>query len=286
MARAHLDAGPEEIVRRERDCRAEALDLKRPRQLTADAAQHSLRSKDGERQVGEQRHTDRERRTDDPLSPAATTPDVSDGERKQDDGIQLRRDRCTKQAVAEPVPVVHERGEREGREHRRPEVEARQDHRPDRERRERDERERPEAEAETSSRERDRDDHAATAERHQPLEDDAEVRVRERRREKHGQCAGRVLDCEVAVGHLTCLHRLAVALVDGRVDDLLTLVEADVDHTPRDEEQQHGERRAREVRGSSGHGRAARRSRRGRTTGGRGRTSASARARTRRSTPR
>ena len=121
------------------------------------------------------------------------------------------------------------------------------------------------------------------------------------------QRARRVLDREVAVGHLAVVHRRAVPLVDRRVDDRVVGEEAAVEHSPADEEERrrderrrHGESRvspSRRARGQrchlrepavrAGGGAPARRRRRtGRTTGCRGRTSASGSARSRSGAPR
>jgi hypothetical protein len=63
-----------------------------------------------------------------------------------------------------------------------------------------------------------------------------------------GQRAGRILELEIAVRDLSSRNRIAVALVDGRVDQLLVLVEADVQQRPRDDE----ERDRHERRGDDG----------------------------------
>ena len=62
---------------------------------------------------------------------------------------------------------------------------------------------------------------------------------------EHRQRTGRILELEIAVRDLSVRDRIAVALVDRRVDQLLVLVEADVQERPRDDE----ERDRRERRG-------------------------------------
>ncbi len=244
--------------------------------------EHAARCEEQEREVDGDDNTDGERRAHERLAAAAPAPHVGDGQREEDSGVELRRDRRAEQDVTEAKPVVEKRRERERREHRGPEVEAREDDRPDRERRERDERERPEAEPELPRGQRDCNDQPPAAERHQPLERAAVVHVGERGSEKDGQRARRVLDAEVAVRNLAVRHRLAVGLVHRRVDDLVALVEPEVQQGPREREENERRRDLREVRLPSGHVRRARRPRRGRTTGCRDRTSASARAGTRR----
>jgi len=63
-------------------------------------------------------------------------------------------------------------------------------------------------------------------------------------KEEDGEGPRRVLDREVAVGHLAAEHRLAVALVGRRVDDLVSVVEADVEEPPGDEEDGRPDRRS------------------------------------------
>ena len=205
--------------------------------------------------------------------------------------------------MPEAKPSRDERGERGRDERRGPEVEPRQDDRAERERGEGDEAERSDQarppRPERDERDRDADDHRLAEEGHQRLEADAErlrARIAERGNGEHGQRARRVLEREVAVGQLPVVDLRAVALVDRRVDDRVVRVEATVQHGPADEEEHdRGERRRDRESGVSRPGRALglrchseeqpaaagagpgrRRRRRGRTTGCRGRTSASA----------
>ena len=63
---------------------------------------------------------------------------------------------------------------------------------------------------------------------------------------ENGQRTRRVLHTEVAVGNVAARDRVPVPLVDGRVEDLLVLVEADVQQRPGAREQRDGDERRRD----------------------------------------
>jgi hypothetical protein len=68
------------------------------------------------------------------------------------------------------------------------------------------------------------------------------ARSDERRRSEYRQRRRRVLDAEVAVGDTTPMHdRIAVALVDRRIEERTALVEAVVERAEGDEEGRRGE---------------------------------------------
>src|SRR5207247_7481900 len=98
---------------------------------------------------------------------------------------------------------------------------------------------------------------------------------------EHRQRAGRILQIEVAVGHLPVRNRIPVALVNRRIEDLLP-VEARMEQRPRpgedrDRDERRGPRRTlrRQVLGGGDYSMTALRTRRtGRDTRRRGRTRA------------
>ena len=63
--------------------------------------------------------------------------------------------------------------------------------------------------------------------------------LREPGQREHGQGARRILELEVAVRHLPVRDLVPVPLVDGRVQDLLVPVEADVQQGPGADEERH-----------------------------------------------
>jgi hypothetical protein len=137
----------------------------------------------------------------------------------------------TERPEPEPEPSLHEQGERRGCQKRGPEVEASEDDRTEEKRGDCHEHRRP-------RRERRDDEHEPDAEaRDQPFEPAAVVRLPDRRQDEHRQRGRRILDLEVAIRKLAVEDRLAVPLVDGRVDDLVALVEALVEQRPGDDEE-------------------------------------------------
>ncbi len=69
---------------------------------------------------------------------SAASPDPHEGERNEDDRVQLHGDRGGEQDGAEPVPAREQRRGRSGRERRRPEIETALDDRAEEHRRGRD----------------------------------------------------------------------------------------------------------------------------------------------------
>ena len=195
--------------------------------------------------------------------------------------------------MTEAQPSRDERGECHRNERRRPEIEATEDHRAQQKWSDCCKAERgPDVCRATSECAQD-DGHGSkrrrTAQPHERLEGASEAcrhflvatGFRKPREGEDRQRAGRVLDPEVAVGNLSVSDRIAVALIYGRIDQLLLLVEADMQQSPRDDEERdrregrghHGTLRRR-LRPARGHSRAEHRRRTGRTTGCRARTSA------------
>ena len=157
-------------------------------------------------------------------------------------------------AEREPVAAGQERRDRRGDERGRPEVEARQHDRAERERRERDER------AAATATGRDRPGRARARRRRAPIAAAPQQRHEEperavvvglggaardhqRRQREHGQRRRRILDREVAVWDLAVGHRVAVALVDRRVDDQVVGVEPVVQRRPHGREHEHRDER-------------------------------------------
>ncbi len=93
----------------------------------------------------------------------------------------------------------------------------------------------------------DRRDRGCAADSHQALE---EPRIGlevlrpygQRRGDEDGQGSGRILDGEVAVGHLSALDLVAVSLVDRGVEQQAVRVEAVMEHPPGRQERRDRER--------------------------------------------
>ena len=100
--------------------------------------------------------------------------------------------------------------------------------------------------AEPGQRQCDEEQRACGAGEHERLEHPpiAGVGVGEKRRDhEDGQRAGRVLDAEVRVRHVTVLHAIAVALVDRQVADLVAREEElGMHEAPRHREDDEGGR--------------------------------------------
>ena len=130
-------------MRCEVERRAEALDLQRPRELSADAVRDAA-GRNGEEREEDERDDRREQaEADECLAPAPPTPDVGRSHGDENGRVELHRDRRTEHAEAETVALVDERGECARNEHRRPEIEAGEDDRAEEEREAGDEREHP-----------------------------------------------------------------------------------------------------------------------------------------------
>ena len=114
--------------------RAEALDLEGARELAADAVDEPARRDHQEREHDHSEHRGEDAQADEGLAAVTPAPDVRDRDGEQHGGVELHRHGRTERAEAEPVPIVHERGERAGHERRRPEVEAGQHDRAEEER--------------------------------------------------------------------------------------------------------------------------------------------------------
>ena len=296
------------MVRGEQQRRAEALDLQRTRRLPDDAVPDAVRREREERDDDHGHDRRCRAQAEQRLAPAARTPDVGDRRRDHDRREGLGRDPEPERGEPEPLPPGQHRREPGHRQEGRPEVVAVEDHRAERERREREEAERRRRPlgrgTELAQRHRHRRQRADPAERHQDLElavVEREARLADRRDAERRQRARRVLDREVAVGHVAVRDRRAVAVVLDRVEDQVVLVPAPVEQRHRDEKEpgrsdEEPPRLSRrrpalgedaQVALGRGHeaarrpARARRRRRTGRTTAGRGRTSASARARSR-----
>ena len=297
------------MVRGEEEGGAEALDLQRSRRLDPEAVPDAVRGEHEERHP--RRGDDREQQpaADERLTPPEAPPDVDERQRHEHGRVELRGDGSTEREVPEPEPPAEERSESCGGQRGRPEVEPREHDRPQRDDGERGEPENGEHPAppctERDERNRQADHDHLAEERHLELEPAAKrvpVGAAERGQREHGQRARWIFEREVPVRHLPRVDRRAVALVDGRVDDPVVREEPAVEHAPADQEQRarderrregearlsrpgraHAQRRhAPEPSPRAGGGRPARRRpRRGRTTGCRGRTSASASARSR-----
>ena len=221
----------------------------------------------------------------------APPPDVGRGHGNEHGRIELHRDRSAEHAEAETVAPVDEGGERAGDERRRPEVEAGEHDRAEQEREAGGEREHehgpgPRGPQAPRARRPVRSTMAApqaAISHSKASRKPSSSSLSKRRQHERRECAGRVLGTDVAIRHRTVLDRIAVALVDRDVDDLALVVPRRVQDAPRrQKERRRGDRRELSEPSRTGHvGRGPRRRRRGRTTGCRDRTSASARARIR-----
>ena len=299
----------------EQERRAEALDLQRAAQLARDAVPEPGRGDDQEREHPGGEHSGEPAARDQRLPPAFPPPDVDERERDDHARPQLCRDADAEESKPEPRPPAHERGHPARADRGRPEIEAGKHHGAQRERRQARKGEhahRPrESGAQAAESERESDQAEASRDEHQgfeqpPVRVEARRRVPDRGRREHRKRAGRILDAEVPVGHLSGRDPVPVLDVDRRVDDLRLREEPAVKRSPRrDQEQETDDERRSGRRGLSRSGRArgarchsapapparagarpaasaSRPPRTGRTTGCRGRTSASARARSRR----
>src|SRR5258708_2129580 len=185
-------------MRSDEQRRAEALDLQRPRRLPHDAVPHAARREDEERQDDDRDDSGREAETQERLTPSARAPDVRKRNGDQHRRPDLHGDARAEQSVPEAYAAGDERRERPGRKRRRPEVEARQHHRPEQQRRDRRERERAvqtcARRTESGQRDRERDERGCAADPHQRTER-AVVRVEvalvaERRQNEDRQRSG------------------------------------------------------------------------------------------------
>ena len=239
----------------EQERRAEALDLQRARELAGDAVPEPGGRDDQEREHPGGEHAREPAPGNERLPPSFPPPDVDERERDDDAGPQLGRDAEPEQREPEPRPPAHERGDRAGADRRRPEIEARQDDRPEQDRSDSREGQHShcphEPGAQTPKSEGERHEREPGGDEHQRLEQPA-VRlegrrgVPDRRRGEDRQRARRILDAEVPVGHRSVRDQVPVPEVDPRVDDLRVVEEPAVERGPgRDQQQQpDGERRS------------------------------------------
>src|SRR6266545_1644880 len=233
VARHHVRARAEHVVRGDEQRRAEALHLQRTRRLASDAVPHAAGREHEERQHDREDDGDRNREAKERLAAPARPPDVRERERDEHAGPDLRRDACAEQRMTDPEPPADERGDRTHGECRRPVIEARQHDRPEQERRDRRQRERAERAAGRGTKRGERGGHREQRQRAARPHERAEVvLVSERGNHEERQRAGRILEREVAVRHLPARHRVAVLLVHRRVDDLVALEEPVVERGP------------------------------------------------------
>ena len=298
------DAHPSEVadgvVGGEQHPRAEALDLERSAELTADRVEHPVRRRDEEREVDGEDRGGNEPQDGCELPPSAPAPRDDPDERHEDGRIELDRDSDADDEGAGAEPVRHQKEHRPRDDRRRNEIEARQDHAPEQQRHERDDGQcdatvgnaGPEP-AETGGEEEDAD---RPGERHLGGEHDAEGGEGvgdERREDERRERARRILEREVAVRDETVRDALAVGVVERDVGHRATAqLPGDGRRHRREHEGRCGEERVARYPLAVSHvewprpaaARAGERARAARTAaprGGRGRTSGSARARTR-----
>ena len=237
-----------ELVAREQDARAEALDLQAARGLGVEAVPEPAGREDGERQDDEHgdgcEHAERAQRA------AATCdlPDVDRRERDDDQGIELRRRSEPEQAEAEQLAAAQDSGERSDRERCREEVVGVERDRANGDRREREQDGRPVQTvlrgAERDEREQDGEERRDPAERHQRLESRVVGAPGQNgRRKEHRERSRRVLDEDVAVGQVAAQEAVGVDAVDVDVAVPLGAEEAAVGNRAGEEEQRRGERR-------------------------------------------
>ncbi len=292
---------------------SQALDLERPAELALHRVPEAFRrdQREGKEDDRDDRREGAER--DRRLPAAATLRQVDEQRWQEDERVDLRRGREAEDGEPEPVAARQHRSERACRQRGRPQVVAGEHDRAEGEREEPDpDRDRQHAGGRRSldgDPAHGQDENGRGAGPHEQLEERAIVLGRAEGREpEDGQSRRRVLELEVAVGHLARRHRLAVFLVHGRVDDLVAVERRKVEGAPgrRQEAEADGQGEENEP-DVSGSGRAlrpdahrpnppapvaappfaprwargGRTRRRGRTTGCRDRTSASARARSR-----
>ena len=127
-----------ELVGREEERGAEALELERPPSC-ADDVRDSARGEDEERDEADREHAGEAAEADPELARPSPIRGPDERQREKHERVDLRRDREPEQPEAHPLPPPDERSESRDREERRPEVVSREDHRAERERREREE---------------------------------------------------------------------------------------------------------------------------------------------------
>ena len=225
----------------------EALDLQRPGRLVHDAVPEPSRREREERHEHQRDDGGGDAEADQRVAPAPGPPDVGERGREHHGREDLGRDAEPERGEPEPLSAGEDGGEAGDGERGGPEVVAVEDHRAEDERRERGEGERSgralHRRAERAQGDGHREQGADAAERHQDLEGavvEAEARVRECGNDEGREGSWRVLDGEVAVGHVAVHDGVPVAVVLDGVEDQVVLVEAPVEDGERGEEDGDG----------------------------------------------
>ena len=201
-----------ELLRRQERCRAEALDLERTTGLALEARLEAVGRERSERDEDHREHEQEHGQSESRLPAPLASSEVEERDGQQNERVELRSDRQAEHGEGEPAPPRHERGQRADGEHGRPDVEPRQEHRPERERSEPEERRGcvealgPGADGHQG---RDcEDDRRRSAQGDESLERRPVVVARpERRQCEHREGTGWVLEAEISIG--TCPPTIA-----------------------------------------------------------------------------